>query len=64
MESPEEAAWIKGYFDNTFDWFVDSPYLDQQWVDQETGIYELMKESGVVDADTEDPEMVVVSPQA
>lgn len=64
VETPQEAAWIKAYFGNTFDWFVDSPYLDQQWVDQETGIYELMKESGVVDADTEDPEMVVVSPQA
>jgi ABC-type nitrate/sulfonate/bicarbonate transport system substrate-binding protein len=63
VKSPEEAAWMKGYFTNSFDWFVDSPYLDQQWIDQEEGIYGLLKTAGVVNQDTADPEMVAVSPQ-
>lgn len=64
VKSPEESTWIKGYFDNTFDWFVDTPYLDQQWIDQEEGIYALLKKARVVNQDTADPEMVVVSPQS
>ncbi|MDG4663766.1 ABC transporter substrate-binding protein [Mycobacterium sp. 236(2023)] len=64
VASPEEAVWMKAYFGNTFDWFVDSPYLDQQWIDQEKGIYGLLKDAGVVNADTADPEMAVVSPQS
>jgi hypothetical protein len=64
VASPEEAVWMKAYFGNTFDWFVDSPYLDQQWIDQEKGIYGLLKDAGVVNVDTADPEMVVVSPQS
>jgi hypothetical protein len=64
VETPEEAAWIKGYFENTFDWFVDSPYLTQEWIDAESGIFDTMKQAGVVNEDTADPEMVVISPES
>jgi hypothetical protein len=64
VENEGEATWMKGYFANSFDWFVDSPYLTQEWIDQEKGIFELLKQAGVVDPDLPDPEMVVIQPQS
>jgi hypothetical protein len=54
---------MKGYFANTFDWFVDSPYLTQEWIDKEKGIFQLLEDAGVVNPDQPDPEMVVIKPQ-
>jgi hypothetical protein len=64
VSNAEDAAWIKGYFANSFDWFVDSPYLTQEWIDKEKGIFQLLKNAGVVNADTPDPEMVVINPNS
>jgi len=62
VKNDEEAKWMKAYFANTFDWFVDSPYLTQEWIDKEKGIFQLLKDAGVVNPDQPDPEMVVVKP--
>ena len=62
VKNAEEATWIKGYFANTFDWFVDSPYLTQEWIDKEKKIFQLLKDAGVAPADQPDPEMVVIEP--
>lgn len=62
VKNEEEAKWMKGYFANTFDWFVDSPYLTQDWIDKEKKIFQLLKDAGVAPADQPDPEMVVVEP--
>ncbi|GAA3774637.1 ABC transporter substrate-binding protein [Plantactinospora mayteni] len=51
-ESPEEKAFIQDWLTDTYDWFVDSTYLDQAWVDSETRLFELMKETGFVEEDT------------
>lgn len=64
VENDAESQWIKDYFTTTFDWFVDSPYLTQDWIDDEAGIFDLMKTAGVVNADLDDPEMVAVPPQS
>ena len=62
VKNDEEAKWMKAYFKNSFDWFVDSPYLTQEWIDKEKGIFQLLKDAGVVNPDQPDPEMVVINP--
>jgi ABC-type nitrate/sulfonate/bicarbonate transport system substrate-binding protein len=44
------------------DFFTDTVYLDQEWVDNETAVYDLMKETGWMDPDAEIPEFQVVEP--
>jgi ABC-type nitrate/sulfonate/bicarbonate transport system substrate-binding protein len=45
------------------DFFTDTVYLDQEWVDNETAVYDLMKQTGWMDPDAEIPEFVVVEPE-
>ncbi|MEU8804211.1 hypothetical protein [Spirillospora sp. NPDC048819] len=51
-ETPAEKAFIQDWVANKYDWFVESAYLDQAWVDTETKLFELMKETGYVGKDT------------
>lgn len=51
-ETPKEKAFIQDWVTNKYDWFVESAYLDQAWVDTETKLFELMKETGYVDKKT------------
>nr|MDT0657194.1 hypothetical protein [Micromonospora sp. DSM 115978] len=44
------------------DWFVDSVYLDQSWIDAETGIYESMKSTGFMEADAPTPRFEALQP--
>jgi ABC-type nitrate/sulfonate/bicarbonate transport system substrate-binding protein len=44
------------------DFFTDTVYLDEEWVENETAVYDLMKETGWMDADAEVPEFQVVEP--
>ena len=62
VKNEEEAKWMKNYFNTAFDWFVESPYLTQEWIDQEKKIFQLLKDAGVVNPDQPDPEMVVIQP--
>ena len=44
------------------DFFTDTVYLDQEWVDAETNVYDLMKETGWMDGDAEVPRFEIVEP--
>jgi len=43
VEEEEDIAWMVEFMQGDNDWFVDTVYLDQEWVDAETEIWELMK---------------------
>jgi hypothetical protein len=43
-----------------YDFFAPTVYLDEEWVENETAIYDLMKETGWMDPDAEIPEFAVV----
>jgi hypothetical protein len=44
------------------DWFVDSVYMDQTWIDKELPIFDLMRAQGFMPADMANPNFVVVEP--
>ncbi|MFG1952663.1 ABC transporter substrate-binding protein [Micromonospora sp. NPDC048830] len=59
-ETPAEKAFIQDWLTNRYDWFVDTPYLDQAWVDSETHLFDLMKETGFVPEDTPAPHFTIL----
>jgi ABC-type nitrate/sulfonate/bicarbonate transport system substrate-binding protein len=59
-ESDKDKAFIRDWLANKYDWFVESTYLDQAWVDSETKLFNLMKEAGYVDKDVPDPDFTIL----
>jgi ABC-type nitrate/sulfonate/bicarbonate transport system substrate-binding protein len=62
VTSPEEQAFLIDYLNNTYDWYVDSVYLQDQWVDEEKEIFEFMRNTGFMAEDVKDPVFTVVEP--
>jgi hypothetical protein len=60
VESPEQAQYMKDYFSNTFDWFVESPYITQDWIDGEKPVFDLVKAAGIIPEDAEFQEHAVL----
>jgi ABC-type nitrate/sulfonate/bicarbonate transport system substrate-binding protein len=46
VESPEEIQFIKDYLD-AHDWFVESVFLDDAWVETESQIFTMLNEAGL-----------------
>ncbi len=44
VEEQDDIDWMIEFMSGENDWFVDSVYLDQDWVDVEVAIYDLMTE--------------------
>ena len=61
VETPEEIAFMTKYL-NEHDWFVTSVLLDDEWVANESKLFDLMRETKFMGADEENPEFVVVRP--
>ncbi|RPJ36167.1 MAG: hypothetical protein EHM35_08625 [Planctomycetaceae bacterium] len=61
-ETFEEDLATMLKFVTDHDWFVDSVYLDQKWIDTELPIFDLMKETGFMPQDMPDPEFRAVQP--
>ena len=60
----EEDADVKAMQDYIadHDWFVESVFLDDEWIKNETQLYDLMKETEFMEADTKVPQFAVVEP--
>ena len=52
---------MKDYFANTFDWFVESPYLTEEWIEGEEPVFDLVQEAGVVPEDARVPRHAVMT---
>jgi ABC-type nitrate/sulfonate/bicarbonate transport system substrate-binding protein len=61
VESDEDITAMQDYL-SAHDWFVDSVYLDQTWIDQETGLYDSMKSTGFMEADAPLPRFEALAP--
>jgi hypothetical protein len=62
VETPEQTQFIKDYFVNTFDWFVDSVYLDLEWIKGEEPMTQILKDAGLVAKDNPMPIHVCIDP--
>jgi ABC-type nitrate/sulfonate/bicarbonate transport system substrate-binding protein len=62
VETPEEIAFMKDYL-GQHDWFVESVYLDDQWVEAESQIFPMLADAGLSDSD-EAPRFDVVEAPA
>ena len=61
-QSPEDSAFIKDWITNNYDWFEETVYLDQEWIDGEMQIFDLMRETGYIAEDAENPTFKIIEP--
>jgi ABC-type nitrate/sulfonate/bicarbonate transport system substrate-binding protein len=61
VETPEEIAFITDWL-NKHDWFVSSVYLDEEWVKNESKLFDLMRDTGYMAEDQENPKFKIISP--
>ena len=61
VETEEEIQFMTDYL-NAHDWFVTSVYMDQEWVDNESAIFDLMRETGFMAEDQADSTFDIISP--
>jgi ABC-type nitrate/sulfonate/bicarbonate transport system substrate-binding protein len=62
VRSPEEFAFLQNWLDTKFDWFVPTTYLDDEWVEGEREVFDLMKETGFIEEDVEEPTFTTLEP--
>jgi ABC-type nitrate/sulfonate/bicarbonate transport system substrate-binding protein len=60
VEKPEEIQFMKDYLAD-HDWFVESVYLDEEWIENESKIFPMLSEAGLSKSD-EVPRFDVVEP--
>lgn len=61
VENPADIAYAIEWF-KTYDFFVPTVYLDEQWVKDELIVYDLMKKTGWMDPNASIPEFAVTAP--
>jgi ABC-type nitrate/sulfonate/bicarbonate transport system substrate-binding protein len=57
VESPLDVEFMKGYVAE-HDWVVQDVRFDEDWADDESKIFDLMRESGVIEDDVPDPKFL------
>jgi ABC-type nitrate/sulfonate/bicarbonate transport system substrate-binding protein len=57
VDTPEDIAFMKDYV-ALHDWVVDDVRFDRQWADDESSIFDLMRQTGVIGDDVEDPQFL------
>ncbi|WP_158228372.1 ABC transporter substrate-binding protein [Pseudonocardia sp. MH-G8] len=60
VRSEEEAAFLRDWLDTRYDWFAPTAQLDQEWVAEETRLFDLMKETGFMDEDAPPTSFTIV----
>jgi len=60
VETPEEIAFIKDYMAQ-HDWFVETVYMDEEWIETESKIFPLLADAGLSDS-AEAPRFDAVQP--
>lgn len=67
VESEEDIAYITDFVSGDNDWFVESVFLDEEWIESETAIWDLMKglhpdNANYLAADAPTPRFVALAP--
>ena len=50
VETDEQIAWMSDYL-TEHDWFASSVYIDDDWVETESGLFDQMREAGFMEAE-------------
>ena len=58
-----DQRWISDFL-GQHDWFVDSTYLDKKWIDNEKKVFGLLRETGGMAKDQDDPQFQAIGPPA
>lgn len=61
VEGEEQVQFMQDWLDQ-HDWFVDSVYLTDQWIEDEKPLFDIMRDTGWMGSDEEDPTFDVVTP--
>jgi len=61
VETPEEIEFITDWL-NRHDWFVTSIYFDEDWVARESKLFDLMRQTGFMEEDQQNPEFDILRP--
>jgi ABC-type nitrate/sulfonate/bicarbonate transport system substrate-binding protein len=62
-QNKSDERWIGDFLDE-HNWFVDSVYLDKKWVDTERKLFPLLKETGFMKQDQDEPQFNALGPPA
>ena len=60
----EELAFLKEWYDNQFNEFVDTVYLDEEWIEGEAQVTDLLISGGVVPEGTTAPLHACIDPES
>jgi ABC-type nitrate/sulfonate/bicarbonate transport system substrate-binding protein len=63
VQSPEDEKFMQDYVKNVFNFQQDSVYLTKEWIENERGVFELIKDAGVIEEDQPFPEHAVIDPK-
>jgi hypothetical protein len=63
INSPEDAAFMKNYIANVFDFFQPTVYLTPEWVNGEKDVFNITKAAGSFEPDTVFPAHAIIDPK-
>ena len=63
IQSPEDEKFMQDYVKNVFDFQQESVYLTPEWVENERGVFDLIKAAGVIGEDQPFPEHAIIDPK-
>lgn len=61
VEGEDQIKFMQDWL-NANDWFVSSVYLDEEWIANESRLFDLMRDTGYMEKDQEDPKFKIVTP--
>jgi ABC-type nitrate/sulfonate/bicarbonate transport system substrate-binding protein len=62
-QNKADEKWIGNYLDD-HNWFMDSVYLDDEWIAGESQVFDLLKETGFMEAEQDPPPFETVGAPA
>lgn len=63
-DNDEELAFLLDWYDTQFNEFIDSAYLDEEWIQGEAQITELLRGAGLISEDQAQPIHVCIDPES
>ncbi len=63
-KNPEELEFLKKWYETEFDEFVDTVYLDEEWIQGEAQVTDLLADAGLVPEGSEAPIHVCIDPSS
>lgn len=60
----EELKFVQDYYENVYDNFLDTVYLDEEWIQGEAGVTQILRDAGIIPEDQADPIYVCIDPES